>query len=658
MVVGAPVMATVGAPEMPGAGPLEACAAWLGSRRALLLLDNCEHLAGACAEAALRLLEACPRLLVLATSRTPLGVAGETVYPVPPLATPDERTPRWRPAAGYDAVRLLLERARSAGGGTRGEADLALAGELCRRLDGLPLAIEFAAARTRAMSLSEIAAGMTDRFALLAPARRAGPERHRTLRAAIDWSHDLLTSDEQVLLRRLSVFDGGFTADAAAAVCADSLTAATPDLMHHLLDASLIVPEPGGEQTRYRLFETVREYAAGRLTGPAERDRAEEQHTRYYCAFAEHANAELQGPGEQAWLHRLDAEQDNLRAALRYSAKPAADAALLASTAIALAPFWRLRGMLKEGAGWLQAALSTADDGSVQQAALRICLGSIRYRQSEFGEAAPLLTAGIRTARARAERALVANGLRWLAGTHVRCGRLARAVPLAEEAVAIWEQLGNTVAAAWPRGMLADIAVWEGRFTEAQSLYEQGLGTLRAQGPPSMLVGYLHSMSELAYATGDLDRAEALCHEALPIAEQVGDVWHVGNLHDVLARLSRRRGNPRLAFRHGLLALERFEDLHCINEIAEAIEVLGGSAIDTGDIPHGALLLAGARQLRRASGIPLVEVALRTTTEADWETVIRLCSSTLNAIEQRAATLTLDQLIGAAKRDLANPQTR
>jgi len=216
--------------------------------------------------------------------------------------------------------------------------------------------------------------------------------------------------------------------------------------------------------------------------------------------------------------------------------------------------------------------------------------------------------------------------------------------------VAVWEQLGNPVAAAWDRGMLADLAVWQGRYADAEALYQKGLAVIRQHGPPSMLVAYLHSLAELAYATGELDRAEALCRETLPVAEQIGDVWHVGNLHDVLARLSRRRGRPSLASKHGLRALAAFDGLRCVNEIAEAIEVLGGSCLDLGDHPGGALLLAGARQLRQTSGIPLVEIALRTTTEDDWATATKLCGDGIAAIEQRAAALTLDQLVSAANR--------
>ncbi|MBV8991147.1 MAG: tetratricopeptide repeat protein [Solirubrobacterales bacterium] len=646
------VMVAIGAQEAPGTDPLEVCATQLRPRRTLLLLDNCEHLVDACAELALGLLEACPRLLVLATSRTPLAVTGEAVYTVPPLATPDEHTPRWRAelSTGYDAVRLFLERARAArAGDIPADVDLGLVGELCRRLDGLPLAIEFAAARTRSMLLSEIAAGMSNRFALLAPTRHAGPERHRTLRAAIDWSHDLLEPDAQVLLRRLSVFDGGFTAEAATAACAEGNATPVSEVLHRLLDASLILTEPAGERTRYRLYETVREYAAGRVTDADEHARVQAQHARYYCDLAELAASELFGEREQAWLQRLDAEHDNLRAALRWAATPTGDSAVLARIAIALGSFWRLRGTLDEGAGWLKTALATVTGGSVQQAALRIWLGAIRVRQAKLNEAVELLAAGVATARAEPDPPLVATGLYWLANTRLRQGQSAAGIPLLEEAVAIWEQRGETIQAAWPIGLLADIAHYEGRYAEAQALFDRGLPIFRAHGWSRGILAYLQSMAELACATGELDRSEILCHEALPIAEQIGDLWHVGLIHNVLGRLSRARGHLHEAAEHALAGLERHESLRTINEIAETIELLGGIALDTGHCQHGALLLAGSRKLRQANAIPSPHAALRATADADWNALTEICGAEIHAIEQREGTLSLEELIGYAK---------
>ncbi|MBV9683497.1 MAG: tetratricopeptide repeat protein [Solirubrobacterales bacterium] len=646
------VMVAIGAQEATGTDPLEVCATRLRGRRTLLLLDNCEHLVGACAGLGLGLLEACPRLLVLATSRSPLAVAGETVYTVPPLATPDEHPPRWRTelSTGYDAVRLFLERARAArADGLPADVDLALVGELCRRLDGLPLAIEFAAARMRSMSLNEIAAGMSNRFGLLAPTRRVGPERHRTLRAAIDWSHDLLEPEDQVLLRQLSIFDGGFTTESAHAVCTGRSAAAVSDGLERLLDASLILVDPAGERTRYRLYETVREYAAERLTDADEHARVQAQHARYYCDLAELAASELFGAREQAWLQRLDAEHDNLRAALRWATTPTGNRALLARIAIALGPFWRLRGTLDEGAAWLQAALTTVAAQSVQQAGLRIWLGAIRVRQAKLDEAVELLESGIATARAEPDAPLVATGLYWLANTRLRQGQSAAGIPLLEEAVVIWEQRGETIQAAWPIGLLADIAHYEGRYAEAQALFERGLPIFRAHGWSRGILAYLQSMAELACATGELDRSEILCHEALPIAEQIGDLWHIGLIHNVLGRLSRARGHLHEAAEHALAGLERHESLRTINELAEAIELLGGIALDTGHCQHGALLLAGSRKLREANAVPSPHAALRATADADWNSLTEICGAEIGTIRQQAATLSLDELIGFAK---------
>jgi predicted ATPase len=650
-LVATAVMGAIGAAERPGVDPLQVIAERLESRRTLLLLDNCEHLIDACARVTVALLEACPRLLVIATSRTPLLLAGEAVYAVPPLATPDATTPRWRPElpAGYEAVRLFTERARAARADTV-DADVELVADLCRRLDGLPLAIEFAAARTRSMSVAEIVAGMDDRFKLLGQARRAGPERHRTLRAAIDWSHDLLAPEERVLLARLSVFDGGFTVAAADAVCAHELTAVVPDLLAGLLDASLITAEPAAEQTRYRLYETVREYAADRLVASGEHALLMERHARYYGAFAEQASGGLLTPTEQIWLRRLDAEDDNLRAALRWAAaEGTGDAALLAGIAVALASYWRLRGSLEEPIAWLCAALDAVAGGSVEQTALRILLGSIRVRRGEFDKAAALLDAAIRSARLDDERELLALGLHWLAGVRAREGRPADAVTLAEQALTIREALGDAVGAGWSAGLLGDIAIIEGRYADALPLAQRALLAIRDHGPPSQLAGALHTMALLAHGTGDLETAEALSQEAFPIAEQIGDVWHLGLLHLLLGWIFRARGNTAKASAHALLALERFDDLHTIDDVADTVELLAGCALDSGQTRHGCLLLAGSRHIRQMFGMPAQGTGLEAITAADWATAQQRCGAELEAIERRAAGLTFEQLIAAAR---------
>ena len=307
----------LGVRPLPGMTMLEACANYLAAGRALVALDNCEHLLPGSAEVAEGLLRACSELVVIATSRTPLGVAGETDWRVPPLSLPPpERRRDTLAAVGqFDAVRLFIERARKTRPNFTVTNDNAPAvAEICQELDGLPLAIELAAARVRMMSVEQIAAGLGDRFHLLTGGTRAVLPRHQTLRASVDWSHELLSDAERALLRRLSVFAGGFTLDLAEVVCADELLApvAILDLLASLVDKSLVVAEERAGAVRYRLLVTVRQYALERLLDSVEAEAVRDRHRDAMLELAEAIAPRLHGPGQRELLEVLDGEAANL----------------------------------------------------------------------------------------------------------------------------------------------------------------------------------------------------------------------------------------------------------------------------------------------------------------------------------------------------------
>ncbi|MBV8999343.1 MAG: tetratricopeptide repeat protein [Solirubrobacterales bacterium] len=658
------LMLALGTSETAGSDPIDIVIARLRDRPALLLLDNCEHMVQACASLSVALLDACPRLRVLATSRAPLWIAGETIYTVPPLSAPDARTPRWRPelGVGYDAVQLFLARARAAGGANAAGVsframDLRLVSEICRRLDGLPLAIEFAAARSRTMTLSEVGAALEDRFELLAGGRRVGPERHQTLRAALDWSYELISRDDQRLLQRLSVFAGGFTPAAVAAVCGAGSTELARSGVDRLVDASLVLVDSANETTRYRLYETVREYAAQNLTDPHQRAELHACHARYFAELAKQAADGLGSRDEQQWLQRLDYDQDNLRAALRWAAtRSNADCALLASMAVALGPYWQLRGTLDEAVGWLRAALRSVPHGSAVQAAIELRLAAIARTQTSFAEAERLLEHAIATARSEHELELLATGLQRLAGVRKMQSRFAEAIPLAQEARSLWEEIGDPLAASWPIAHLADIAACEGRYSEARELYQAALPIIRDQGPPSRLVAHLHTMAELAFATGELDRAELLCDKALPTAERIGDYRHTGMLHMTLAWTKRARHALEQATHHALLALEHFVHLQETNGIADAIETLAGIALDQHDGPYAALLLTGAAHLRDTTCVPIMMLSLKAITTSDRQRAAKLAGDDLPAIRVHAESLTLAELVQVARHPAKTPK--
>ena len=359
------VLAVVGARESGliergarATDPIARLSSALADKRLLLVLDNCEHLVDAVARLADAVLAAAPELRILATSREPLGVAGESLWPVPPLELPPPGVAA-EAAPAYGAVRLFLDRA------TAGRPDFALddhnvaaVAQICRRLDGMPLAIELAAARLRSLTVDEVAERLDDRFALLTGGSRTALPRHQTLRAAVDWSWDLLEEPERVLLRRLSVFTGGATVETAERVCSGGGLGreAVLDLLSRLVDRSLLEAAPSETGTmRYRLLETVRDYAAERLAAAGEDDASRRAYAEHFCELAETTDPKLRGRAQLASLTRLRAEHDNLHAALRW-AMDAREAALAQRLVVALQSYWLLRGYRIEARAWLRTA--------------------------------------------------------------------------------------------------------------------------------------------------------------------------------------------------------------------------------------------------------------------------------------------------------------
>ena len=343
-------------------------------KQMLLVLDNCEHLIEACSQVVRRLLTDAPRLSILATSREILAMVGETIYPVSGLAWPassrevvqgGQSNLDLQVLQGYDAVQLFVERARAISPKFTITSENAISIlEICRRLDGLPLALELASARTKTLTVQEIAARLDDRFSFLTSGQRAGLEpRHHTLRATIDWSYDLLTAEEQTFLRRLAVFTAGCTLDTAQAVCTGDgvMEGQTLDLFSSLVDKSLVVAETTGRaQARYRLLETIREYALEKLNRAGEAGRLHDRHLNLFLTRAEAAMPKQFEAYQQLWLNWLEAEHDNLSVALNWAleSKKIETGLRLAS---ALTYFWEIYGYVQEGVGWMERLFAAAD---------------------------------------------------------------------------------------------------------------------------------------------------------------------------------------------------------------------------------------------------------------------------------------------------------
>ena len=515
--------------ERADTGLDELLATRLRDAEVLLVLDNCEHLRDACAELIERLLTTSPRLRVLATSREPLGAPGEVDYPVPPLglAIPDSDPDELRRS---EALQLFLVRARAARPSlSEDDAVLQTAARICSDLDGIPLAIELAAARAKALSLEEIQDRLRDRFRFLVSWRRLAAARHRTLQEAMDWSYELLPPDEQALRARLSVFAGGFTRGAAAAVCLDGDEEPTLELVERLVEASLVIPEERVGATRYGLLETVRQYAASKLSERGEDEELQRRHAGWYLDLAEEAEPELTGARQVEWFSILEAEHDNLRSALGYLAG-AGEPELQLRLTIAVTRFWYVRGYLTEARQWLREALETGGD---QPLVLRrralTAAAALALIQGDYPVATGFAEQSLDTARESGNQVYVANALSNLGAIVLAAGDHERAGALLEEAVALAREVGDDRIAALAINNLGDLALTVGDYERADPLFVESLELLRAHGDTANVARSLYNLGAVALMLGRPGDAETRFRESLAEGRSVEDkedlVW-------------------------------------------------------------------------------------------------------------------------------------
>ena len=543
------VAGVIGVAEQSDETAADRLAAHLGTTRALLILDNCEHLRAAAASLVRRLLGAAPGLHVLATSREPLGVSGEVDIGVAPLPTPaahDDPTT----FEASDAVQLFLARARDArpGIGTDREVVRAAAA-ICRDLDGLPLAIELAAARVKAFSVPQIAERIDDRFRFLVSWRRLAPDRHRTLKEAMDWSHELLEPAEQALLRDLSVFAGGFTLEAVAAICVGGDEAAAVDLLAHLVDASLVPAEERGAAMRYRLLETVRQYAAGRLAEMGDDGPLRDRHAQWFLALAEATEPHLTGARQSEAFATLETEHDNLRAALGHL-ETTGDAGRLLRLATALSRFWYVRGYLSESRRWLESGLESSGETSplLRRRALTAA-GAVALLQGQYGAAVELSERSLEAARETADQRLIANGLSNLGAITLAAGDRVRARGLIEEAVALARSLDDTRIAGLAINNLGDLALTEGDYERARPLFEESLALLRQRGDVANIARSLFNLGAVELMLEAPRGAAVRFRESVELGRRTGDKEDLAWCLLGIAGVTVRRGDGALAAR-------------------------------------------------------------------------------------------------------------
>ncbi|HEX8696024.1 MAG TPA: tetratricopeptide repeat protein [Longimicrobium sp.] len=549
-LVFAAVAQTLAVSPRAGQEPLDAVVEQLRERRLLLVLDNFEHVLGAATGVA-RLVASCPGVKALVTSRFALRLSMEREYPVAPLPTPGA-------AAGgnaallraYPSVQLFAERAAAVkpGFGLDDESTVAVA-EICHRLDGLPLAIELAAARVKLFSPRALLARLDRRLELLSGGPRDLPDRHRTLRQAIGWSYDLLDAGEQATFRRLAVFAGGFSLEAAEAVSSAAGGPVLPALeaVSALVDKSLLRQEEPGEddEPRFRMLETVREFALERLAAAGEEASTRAAHADVTTALAERAAPELAGAGQPLWLPRLEREHDDLRAALDWAVR-AGDAARALRLGAALCRFWLIRGFHTEGRRRLRAVLALPHAAADEPLRARVLSGAaiLAYEQGDLGEGTTLLEEVLAHHRAAGDARGVAETLNHMGWVAFYTGDLERVRTLTEEALALHERRGDTRGIALSLTNLGAAALQGGDVGRALQLYGRALELRRELNEGRSIAYGSLNLSLALIRAGELDRAEALTRDAERTLRALGDKQLLGYACFCLAEAALERGRP------------------------------------------------------------------------------------------------------------------
>jgi predicted ATPase/DNA-binding CsgD family transcriptional regulator len=659
--------AALGVHEEAGRPILETLQEALHARRLLLVLDNCEHLVDACAQIADALLRGCPWLTILATSRESLNIAGETVWPVPPLSIPAH--------AGMDkltallecaAVRLFVDRAQTADPSfTLTAANAVAVAEICTRLDGLPLAIELAAARVRLLGVDQIAARLEDRFRLLTSGIRTALPRHQTIRALVDWSYELLPEQEQEMFSRLGIFAGEWNLVAAEVVC--GIGGIEPntvlDLIGRLVDKSLVVTEmqTPGHEVRYRLLETLREYALERLTADGTIAAVRRRHALYFLDLAERSEARYEAGDEVGALTTIEPEQDNIRAALRHFLG-SGEAELAARLAGAVGKFWFFRGHLNEGRGIVsevlaqakQTGLSSRPNAGYAKALHAAAL--MDQGQSDYASSDKHLRTALAMWRQLEEPLETAYELFVLGRGELWRGNRAAARPLFLESLEFARQAGNAAVVGRNQLWLAEAAFDDGDDAAAREWAEQALASADSVGSRLNASMGLRLLGDVEARQGNVDRARELYEASLGYAREIGRwfaAWPASHLADLLV------DQHELAAAHALVeeTLITYRDAGDRQGIARALEGCARLASTLGRAVEAFRLSGAAAGLRESIGAPLPP-AERITLERHLSAArTRLGSRAANTAASEGRALTTAEALGEALELLVEPQT-
>jgi predicted ATPase/DNA-binding SARP family transcriptional activator/DNA-binding CsgD family transcriptional regulator len=629
------VAGALGVQEQPGQPPTDTLVEALRGKEMLLVVDNCEHLLDACARLVDTLLDGCPWLRILATGREALDIGGEVNWSVPTLSVPNLRhSLTVEQLEGYESARLFVDRAWQ-----RNVASVLTSGnaravaEICAKLDGLPLAIELAAARIKLLPPQAMLARLDSRMKLLRGGARDLPQRQRTLRATIEWSYELLDEGEKRLFARLSVFWGGRTLEAAEAVCdaEGDLPIDVLEGVSSLLDKNLLGQEQeAGGEPRFVMLETIHEYARERLEQSGEAEGIRRLHAEYFLALAERGESKLRGEEEAKWLERLEAEHDNMRSALSW-ALGGADVELGLRLVGALWLFWDARGHYEEGRKWCEGALEKGKRAVAPRAKVLAGLGYLVNRQGDLGRAEEAAEEGLKLSKeAGIKGVVVPDFLLILGDAAAMRGDHERAKELVEEGLVLSREAGDRRMIAWCLDTLANVLGSQGDYERAKELYEEGLVLSRELSGTETLSAFLISLGYEFLLEGDHERAAALNEEAAELCRERGHRGRLAYALDNLGWAALLRGDHERARKLHEESLMLCRDLGVRVIAAESLEGLACAAGSRGEAERATRLFGAAEALREAVGYwqehreralrePYLTAARSRMDQASWE---------------------------------------
>ena len=593
------VAVILGVQERSGQPITSTLISWLKERETLLLLDNCEHLVEACAQLANTLLRACPDLRILATSREILRLSGEILWQVSSLTLPADPHEQHSldSLSRYEAIQLFTERARlKRQNFTLTEKNAGTVAEICRRLDGLPLAIELATARTGVLSVEEIRERLNEIFKLLTGGSQTAPLRQRTLEAAIDWSYNILTEPEQELLQALSVFAGGARLETIEAICEKSSIHEddTSELLFQLVDKSLAVWDEQKGHARYRLLETIRQYIWKKLSYTGRVEDLRDAHLHWYLQLAEEAEPALTGSEQVEWLERLEEEHDNLRVALQWAfesvTRDAGEAVLRLSGA--LCEFWFRRSYYKEGQEWLEAALRIAHSEKHLSARAKVIygIGGLSSIRGDYLLALASYEQSLELYQKLQDSARIAASLRSISIMYRLQGNYAQSQSLLEESLALSKQLNNHLEVATTEWQLGGLALRKGDYATARALYQDCLAIYEGLASKGNIAWALWGLARVTIEEGEYEVARSLLHESLNISREAKDEARIADILNQLAELERMLGNYTIARPLYEESLDIRRKLDERWNIAQSLHNLGHVAHREGDYERASAL--------------------------------------------------------------------